>query len=138
MLFQSLQAHRLRLYGPCRNLTAATELKAGTLSAIALWYPKSACYSYANPTDGDTFSKGLRQWIFFCQHLCREEPAFACADGSTSYSLISPDSMDKKAEKRARFWEWLGYTAGEGSNEVLNNSTKKKLTLGHIKWCHTF
>ena len=138
MVLQSLEAHRLRLYGPCRDLAAATELTGGTLAEIAAWYPKSHHYSYANETDGETFKKGMKQWVCFCQHLCKEEPAFACADGSTSYSLISPDSMDRKSEKSARFWEWLGYTAAEGSNEVLNSSTRKQLSRGHTKWCDTF
>ena len=70
MVLQSSEAHRLRLHGPCRNLAAATELKAGTLAAIAAWYPKSHHYSHANQTDGDTFKKGMKQWVYFCQDLC--------------------------------------------------------------------
>ena len=137
MMLQSLEAHRLRLYGPCRDLAAPTELKAGTLAAIAAWYLKSYFYIHANETDRQNFKKGMKQWVYFCQHLCKEEPAFACAEGSTSYSLISPNSMDRKSEQRARFWEWLGRTAAEGSDEALNSSERKQLTKGHTKWRDT-
>ena len=92
MVVQSFAAHRLRLYGPCRNLPAAIEVEAGTLAAIAAWYFKSPHYTYANETDRQNFKKGMKQWVHFCQEVCKEEPAFACADGSTSYSLISPIS----------------------------------------------
>ena len=109
-----------------RDLAAATELKAGTLAATAAWYPRSHHYRYANETDGQTFKKGMMQRGFICQQLCQGKPAYACADGSTSYSLIRPKSMDKKSEKRARFSEWLGYTAAKGSNEALNSSKRTR------------
>ena len=104
-----MEAHRLRLYGPCRDLTAATELKAGTLAAIAAWYLSHTTTGMPNQTDGDTFKKGMKQWVCFCQHLCKEDPAFACADGSTRHNLISSESIDSKSEKRARFCVWLGH-----------------------------
>ena len=34
------------------------------------------------------------------------------------------DILDRKSEKRARFWEWLGHTAAEGSNEAPNSSKR--------------
>ena len=78
-----------RLHGPCRDLAAGTELKAGTLAAIAAWCLKPNHYTYANETDRQNFKKGMKQWVYFCLEVCKEEPAFACADGSTSYSLES-------------------------------------------------
>ncbi|CAL5225344.1 g8147 [Coccomyxa viridis] len=60
MVLQSLEAHRLRLYGPCRDLTAATELKAGTLAAIAAWYLSHTTTETGNKSDktiGKTVSR---------------------------------------------------------------------------------
>ena len=47
-----------------------------------------------------------------------------------------PDIPDGKSEKRARFWEWLGHTAAEGSNEAPNSSKRKQLAKGHTRWRH--
>lgn len=46
------------------------------------------------------------------------------------------DILDRKSEKRASFWEWLGHTAAEGSNEAPNSSKRKHLAKDHTRWRH--
>jgi hypothetical protein len=48
---QRLEALKLRLYGPCRNIRMATNLTEENLLAINKWYHESPHFRYKNSSD---------------------------------------------------------------------------------------
>ena len=100
----SLQARQLSLYGPfCRDLDTATELNQERFLAFNSWYHASCHWTYKNSTSWTCWKKGRKQWMAYCEWLCEMHPEFRCTDGSTSYSFVSPASMDSRAFKRHEF-----------------------------------
>ena len=104
-----VEALKLRLYGPCRDIHLATNLTERNILAITKWYNESPHFKYKNSSDWGSWEKGIcrKQWMAFCEQLCQARPEFRCADGSTNYSHVSPEDMEIKAMERQLFWDWL-------------------------------
>ena len=125
-----------RLHGPCRDLAAGTELKAGTLAAIAAWCLKSNHYTYANETDRAELQEGDEAVGLLLPGSVQGGASLRMRRWQHELQPGKRDILDRKSEKRASFWEWLGHTAAEGSNEAPNSSKRKHLAKDHTRWRH--